>query len=82
MTQIARQQMTKWHYIIIRVIISIVTVAVFVGLIVKGYGWPPFIVFAAGCAINLWLKHKQKRVTGVVPDYMPPESELDDRRRT
>ena len=53
--------MTKTHYVIARVVISIVTVAIFVTLIVKGYGWPPFAVFAAGAGINLYLKYLGKR---------------------
>jgi hypothetical protein len=53
--------MTKRHYIIIRILISIVTVFVFVTLIIKGYGWPPFAVFAAGAGINLYLKYKGNR---------------------
>ena len=53
--------MTQTHYIILRIVISIVTVAIFIGLIVNGYGWPPFIVFAAGATINLYLKYKGNR---------------------
>jgi hypothetical protein len=53
--------MTKRHYIILRIVISIVTVAIFVGLIVNGFGWLPFIVFASGAAINLYLKYKGNR---------------------
>jgi hypothetical protein len=53
--------MTKRHYIIIRVVISIVTMAIFITLIIKGYGWPPFVVFAVGAATNLYLKYKGNR---------------------
>ena len=53
--------MTKRHYIIIRIVISVVTMAVFLTLIIKGYGWPPIVVFVAGAAINLYLKYRQNR---------------------
>jgi hypothetical protein len=74
--------MTKRHYILIRIVISIVTVAVFIGLIVNGYGWLPIAVFVTGAAVNLYLKYKGNQAGGVAPDYMPPERELDDRRRS
>ena len=53
--------MTRRHYIILRIAISIVTVAIFIGLIVNGYGWLPFVVFAAGAGINLYLKYLGNR---------------------
>jgi hypothetical protein len=76
--------MTKRHYTIIRILISIVTMAIFIALIVNGYGWLPVTVFVAGAAIsiNLYLKYKGNRVAPVAPRYRSQDSQLDDRQRS
>jgi hypothetical protein len=74
--------MTKRHYTIIRILISIVTMAIFIALIVNGYGWLPVTVFVTGAAINLYLKYKGNRAAPIVPGYRPQEGKLDDRQRT
>jgi hypothetical protein len=74
--------MTKRHYTIIRILISIVTMAIFIALIVNEYGWLPVTVFVAGAAINLYLKYKGNRVAPVAPRYRSQDSQLDDRQRS
>jgi hypothetical protein len=57
--------MTKRHYTIIRILISIVTMAIFIALIVNGYGWLPVTIFVTGAAVNLYLKYKGNRAAPV-----------------
>jgi hypothetical protein len=53
--------MIKWHYALIRVVISIVAVTAFVALIVNRYEWVAFALFVSAAAFNLYLKYLGNR---------------------
>jgi hypothetical protein len=57
----ADQRMIKWHYTLIRVVISIVAVTAFVALIVNRYEWVAFALFVSAAAFNLYLKYLGNR---------------------